>query len=321
MKPIKRLIGAASVALFVSVATAAPMATDAMAHKLLAQMASAFQNRSFEGSLVYKRGEDMVSLKVHHDIVAGEAVERIERLNSSPIQIMRRGNWLLGMYPGKEMLRMGHSVPQATMPPLNQRLQHVTQHYTLRVLPEDRVASRAAIPVRLEASDEFRFDRVFWCDVETGLMLRAQTLGTNDEVLEQFEFLDVRLTEPQDDATVVVDAQGMDVYRHALIPGEAPNAAMFEGLTPGFMLISESRDEDARTLLVTDGISLVSVFVEPATQERQTVRATQGPTQALSRTLPVNDTFFKVTLVGEVPQATLSDLLSRLNAEVLDVDA
>ena len=307
------LMRAALAALFVPAALAAPMATDAMADTVLAQMSSAFKNRAWTGTLVYTKGMSMVSLRIHRDIVGGQPVERMERLSGDPVQMMRRGNWLLGLYPGKEVLRQGYPVPSASLPPLAQRLSHIKQHYTLSVLPEVRVANRRAVPVKLTATDGLRFNRLFWCDTETGLMLRSQTLE-GDRVLEQFEFLEVTMGEPLNEDTLVVDAQGMEVFRHALIPSAADVLTTIDTLPKGFIPLSQTTDPAAGvSQLVTDGVSLVSIFYEKVSNESIRLRADDGPTHAVSQAIETDLGWVKVTAVGEVPPPTLEALLQAVD--------
>lgn len=307
------IAGAALAALFVSRVYAAPMATDPMAEQVLAQMSSAFKNRAWSGMMMYTQGTSSVSLKFYQDVVAGQPVERIERLSGDPIQVMRRGNWLLGLYPGAEALRQGHSLPTGSMPPLRERLQHIKQHYTLQLGEPTRVAGRIAQPVMLQATDEFRFSRRYWCDIETGLMLRAQTLDAQGQVLEQFEFLSIELGTPIEQDTLVVDAKGMQVYRHALINNPLQHVAPLTALPPGFIPVGQGVDNDSiRTHLFTDGVSLVSVFYEPVAGPMPEITASEGPTHALSRVIKSADQHYKVTLVGETPV----ELLRRMSKQI-----
>ncbi len=304
---------AALAALFVPAVMAAPMATDPMADKVMAQMSSAFNSRAWTGSLVYTKGQQMVSLRVYRDIVAGQPVERLERLSGEPVQMMRRGNWLLGLYPGKEVLRQGYPVPSAALPPLGQRLTHIKGHYTLSILADARVANRTAVPVKLTATDDLRFDRIYWCDAETGLMLRSQTLD-GERILEQFEFLDVTMSEPLADDRLVVDAQGMEVFRHPLVPSASDLLSNIDQLPKGFMPISQSTDPDTGvSQLVSDGVSLVSIFYEPVSNASMRVRAEDGPTHALSQSVETALGWIKVTAVGEVPMRTLEALLGAID--------
>jgi len=307
-------VGAALAALFVSVAYAAPVATDPMAEKVLAQMSSAFKNRAWSGMMMYTRGEQSVSLQFHQDVVGGKTIERIERLSGDPIQVMRRGNWLLGLYPGNESLRRGHNLPTGSMLALGQRIQHIKNHYTLELGAPTRVAGRSATPITLRANDQYRYSRRYWCDNETGLMLRSQTLNHSGSVLEQFEFVSIELGAPIDEDTLVVDAQGMQVFRHALVENTLTESTPIIRLPKGFMPLGQGApDQEIITHLFSDGVALVSVFYEQVAGPAPEVTAFQGPTRALSRVLAQGTDYFKVTLVGEVPEALLKGLLEQID--------
>ena len=53
-------------------------------------------------------------------------------------------------------------------------------------------------------------------------------------------------------------------------------------------------------------------------QPKPDVLAQQGPTRALSRVVEFRDQFFRVTLVGEVPEASLRNLMSEIDWVQMD---
>ncbi len=314
----KWMTGAAFAALFVSPVGAAPMATDPMAEKVLAQMSSAFMNRAWSGMMMYTQDGHSVSLQFHQDVVGGKTVERMERLSGDPIQVMRRGNWLLGLYPGAESMRQGHALPAGNLPPLNERIEHVKSHYTLQLGEITRVAGRTAQPIYLKANDQYRYSRRYWCDTETGLMLRSQTLDSAGQVLEQFEFVSIKLGQPIEQETVVVDAQGMQVFRHAVVNTPLADVSPLNELPPGFIPVGQgAMDQPIQTHLFTDGVSMVSVFYEAVAGPSPDVLASQGPTQAFSQVIQVGDQHFKVTVVGEVPETLLRSMVKTVNPRAL----
>ena len=313
-----RRIGAALAALFVSAVMAAPTATDPMATRLLMQMADSMATQSWQGTMMYTQGTQSVSLKVHKDMVAGQPVERIEKLSGDPIQVMRRGSWLLGLYPGNESLRQGHALPAVKSFKDGDRLTHIRNHYRIELGALTRVAGREAQAVYLNAMDDLRFSHAFWCDTETGLILRRQTLDSQREVLEQFEFVSLELIDPVKDDTLVIDAQGMQVFRHRLTENELTDPAPIRRLPAGFMPVGQSQDQMVVTHLFSDGIALVSAFYERVGQPKPDVLAQQGPTRALSRVVEFRDQFFRVTLVGEVPEASLRNLMSEIDWVQMD---
>lgn len=293
-------------------ADAMSMATDVAAEKVLAHMSEAYADLAWEGTLVYTKGAHMVSLRLQRNWVAGQPVERLERLSGDSMQLMRRGNWLLGMYPGQEVLRQGYAVPAASVAPLAQRLDHIKGHYTIERGSVERVAGREAIPIKLTANDDLRFHRMFWCDAETGLLLRSQTLVGRD-VIEQFEFLQVSVHTPSEQDAIVVDAQGMEVHRHPLVPSDASELIGLTQLPKGFLPLHQSKLENGTlSQLISDGVSMVSIFYEPLDHNGHQLAASDGPTHALSRVVPAQDKWVRITAVGEVPPHTLVSLMDQV---------
>ena len=310
---------AALAAFFVSgLATAVPVPSDPMAEDVVQLMSNAYRDLAWQGTLVYTKDQQMVSLKVHRDLVAGQPVERLERLSGDSVQLMRRGNWLLGLYPGQEVLKQGYSVPTAQVPALSERLAHIKQHYQLTVFEPERVAGRVAIPIKLTSADSLRFHRMFWCDQETGLLLRSQILD-NNAVLEQFEFLDVDLMPASNRDTMVVDAQGKEVHRHPLVPSDVSDLIGLAQLPAGFMPLHQSRlDDGSASQLITDGLSMISLFYEYQMSSGHTLQASDGPTHAHSITVPASDGWLRITAVGEVPSQTLVSLVEHVKVPAIE---
>ena len=60
--------------------------------------------------------------------------------------------------------------------------------YEPKLLGADRVAGIDSQVIELDPKDAYRFAYKLWADKKTGLLLRAQTLDPNGQVLEQLSF-------------------------------------------------------------------------------------------------------------------------------------
>ncbi len=66
--------------------------------------------------------------------------------------------------------------------------EQVLSVYEPKMLGDDRVAGIDSQVIELDPKDAYRFAYKLWADKKTGLLLRAQTLDPNGQVLEQFRF-------------------------------------------------------------------------------------------------------------------------------------
>ena len=146
-------------------------------------------------------------------------------------------------------------------------------------------------------------------------------IGVRNEVLESSAFSDVVIGVKPQPESVLQPMKKLDGYR-VLRPVLTPTRLEAEGWTmrqsvPGFRPVScvkrlmdgadngnkSASDQQALQTIFSDGLTYVSVFIEPFDAQRH-VRAmttSVGPTQTLMQ----RQGDWWVTLVGDVPPATL----------------
>jgi sigma-E factor negative regulatory protein RseB len=150
------------------------------------------------------------------------------------------------------------------------------------------------------------------------VLLRADVLGENDEVLETSAFSEVTIgIKPQPDSVLqpMRRLDGFRIVRPQLQPTQLEDEGWeLRDVVPGFRLVSGVKrpmggaDADAQAPAVlqaiySDGLTHVSVFIEPYDPQRhlREMRASLGATQTLMR----RRGDWWVTLVGDVPLPTL----------------
>lgn len=259
---------------------------------------------SYHGVLTYESGDHLESLRVTHGKVDGEPYERLEHLDGDRREVIRRGEQLTCIYLGQRLSRLFH---QASV---NHDLAGVEAHYDLRPEGESRVAGRRTMGIIVKPRDEWRFGYRLALDYDTGLLLRSELVAGDGRVLERFQFVEVTIgpLKPEwiTDAPVAMPAA--DTTRE---PVGAPARAVPAGWSPrwlpaGFALSKAARPSRDDVQTYSDGLAVMSVFVEPADEPLPASegRAQQGATVAFTRPLRSADRSYIVTVMGEVPQAT-----------------
>jgi negative regulator of sigma E activity len=153
------------------------------------------------------------------------------------------------------------------------------------------VANRSVRQIKMEPRDGWRYSRVLWLDVQTGLPLRSQVFRRK-ELIEQMQVQRIELIET---------------------PMFAPSAAApiqpkfaIRNLPAGFVLHQVSGNNAQIQHLYTDGVSQVSVFVQAPGSLESYGRSQTGAMSYLAKRLGQID----VIGVGDVPAATLERMVS-----------
>ncbi len=317
---------------FVAPALSQQPATDTLvpaaeARQWLARVQQAARTGNYEGTLVYSAGGQLTSSRVRHYWVGEQTFELLESMDGRQHRIARHNDLVQTTWPQnrqavvekRETLPGWGTTPQAVDP-------LALESYELRQEGATRIAGREAQVVRLQPRDMLRYAQRLWADVSTGLMLRADVLATTQDLrtaLESHAFSEIvlgvkprpeqvtqwlnrldgyQVTRPQQQRTTL-DAEGWAVARP--VKGFQLAGCLKRGMA--------AAGEDATVLqaVFTDGLTHVSVFVEPFQPERhrQELHAQRGATA----TLTARRDEHWVTVVGDVPVPTL-----RLFAEALD---
>lgn len=296
-------------------APAAAASDEALQWLLRAQQAVG--QRSYQGTLTFSAGGVVSSSRVLHVCDARQRVERIEVLDGKPRLQYRHNEQLLTVWPGNRLAVAEQDDPVSEFPALPRMAgQRVLEQYELRAMGADRVAGHDAQVLMLKPRDEWRFAQRLWAERDTGLLLRADLLGRNGEVLESTAFTDLRIGGRFSAEPVLAAMRKLDGYRVVQAPAvkTEPEAEGWRlaRTVPGFQLVSCTRrpldaaeretTEPVLQAVFSDGLAQVSVFIErfDAQRHRQPMRSHLGATQTL--TSRRGDWWF--TVVGEVPLAT-----------------
>lgn len=298
-------------------ATAGVAADDAM--QWLARAQQAVGQRSYQGTLVFSAGGMVSSSRVVHVCDGRQRIERIEVLDGRSRLQYRHNEQLLTVWPGSRLAVMEQDDPVTEFPALpRQGSQRVPDLYKLRMLADERIAGHDAQVLMLEPRDDLRFAQRLWAERETGLLLRADLLGSRGELLESTAFSDLRIGGRLASSAdgILAAMRKLDGYRvvNAVAVRTEPET---EGWrigkpVPGFQLVAcakrplDAADRESPSPVLqavfSDGLAQVSVFIEAfdAQRHRQPMRTHLGATQ----TLTSRRGDWWITVVGEVPLAT-----------------
>lgn len=296
------------------------------AANLLNRIQEAAQQQNYEGTFLYQRGATVQSSRITHVATHGDGdYESLESLDGAPRRMLRHDDDMLTFVPERHLLVMEHRQSKDSFPSLLATSgDQVLAVYEPKLLGTDRVAGIESQVIELDPKDAYRFAYKLWADAKTGLLLRAQTLDPDGQVLEQLSFSQVRIGGAIDKASIANGMRataGWNVVRPPVQPVDLQAQGwQIKPTIPGFRLIRQLRRPMASSeqgqppipvdqAVFSDGLAAISVFVEPVEKNsRKEGAGNSGATHVLVK----RRGDFWITLLGEVPQSTLQQFASTI---------
>ncbi len=299
------------------VAKAQPVQPERSLSEWLLRMHEASRRRAYVGTLVVTSGNSMASARVWHVCDGTQQVERVESLTGTPRSTFRRNDEVVIFSPQSRVAvsekreSLGHFPNLLKAPDAD-----IEKYYSARQEGFERVAGFDADVLQLQPRDSLRFGYRIWSERKTGLVIRLQTLDAQGRVLEQVAFSELQLDAPVSMdklQRMMGDTEGYKVHKPELIKTTAA-AEGWELRRPvsGFQPVSCYRRPVAEAVpalqwVFSDGLATVSLFIEPyeARRHAQDGLLSMGATHTLMRRLDAPGGPWWLTVVGEVPAATL----------------
>jgi len=292
------------------------------AREWLMRIHNAASQRNFQGTFVVGSMEGLSSARISHFLKGADQFEWIEPLDGQLRHVLRHNAEVHTVWPAShltvvEQRDVIHSFPSLLLGGIDR----ISDFYDVRLQRVERVAGHEANVLLLTPRDAYRHGYRLWADERSGLLLRADLLNERGEMLERVAFSDVLIgVRPQPE--VVLQSMRTPPGHRVVRPRLEPTQLQAEGWemrksVAGFQALSclrrpmdnlssvEPANPSASAIhaVFSDGITYVSLFIEPYSDERP-MRSMQGSSGA-TQTLMSRRGDFRVTFVGDVPAATL----------------
>jgi len=294
---------------------AQPSSAPADPLQLLGHIQQAARQQDYAGVFMYQQGELMQSSRVVHVIDGTGERERLEILDGQPREYLRHNGDVQCLLPERKTVlleqRRGDRFPGLLLgDPAD-----LARYYEVRASSKlHRVADRQCRVLTIEPRDALRYGYRLCADVETNLLLKAQTLDDTRAVVEQVAFTSIRMGNDVDPAELSSrwSTRGWKVHEHDMKPVDLAAAGWRIPAPAGFVTMMQlARPMGPATvsqLVLSDGLAAISVFIEPYDARRH-----NHPPEGLARRGAVNIygtriADFWLTALGEVPAATLEQL-------------
>lgn len=249
-------------------------------------------------------------------------IELRQSLDGTPREIVRNGNELTGYGPDKKALMAAKISAMRLFPALlPDDMTGVAESYVLKRLSSDRVAQRECDWLELKAKDKARYGMRLCLDRASLLPLKIMTLTPAQEPVEQYMFTELDLVAPKDRSQFKPHYQLSFPIRNAgsSVPptGNSMEGVEVNGLPSGFRLIRAVQrslpgqsERPVRHLVYTDGLVMLSLFIEPQAAEPRPERV--NTLYGAVSMATASQGGMQLTLVGDLPEASMLTLLKSI---------
>ena len=296
-------------------ASAPSSAETPSAQTWLQRMTEAAQTLNYDGTFVYRSGNQLESMRIIHRADARGERSRLVSLSGERREVLRDRNQVVCILPDDQSV-----VVAKTRPPnlfsssILTAKEGFANYYSLSVSGGDRVAGRITEVLSLSPHDAYRYGYRLWVDRETGFLLKSDLLGTGGHPLEQFIYTRISLPELIPDHLLEPGISGRELTWHFSDDTGAGSSTKTTSdwkvawLPDGFMMADQAESPMptggtlVKQMVFTDGLASLSVFVEPlGDHEPLDGLSAMGALNAYGLILDDH----QVTVVGEVPPATV----------------
>lgn len=287
---------------------------------LLQQVQNAARTLDFSGVYTYQQGATMQSSRITHLVDGTGERERIEVLDGTPREFLRQNDRIQCLIPEQKVVilerRRGDRFPALLLTDDHA----IEQHYQISSIESGgRIAGRECSLIQIIPNDDRRYGYRLCVDSKSHLLLKAQTLTPNAQVVDQVVFNTLVLGDQV--AAADLDSSWSTRDWKVLTTTMADVDLAQEGwripYPAGFSVISQvSRplrpDHHVKQLVLSDGLAAISIFIElidPSTELSVTQGKMRNGAMNVFRTR-IGD--YWLTALGEVPESTLHDMVQRI---------
>lgn len=298
---------------------------------MLQRMSEADQKQNYQGIFILRKSDNLSTLRVTHGNDEKGVWESLEALNGEPRKVIRRNNKVVSVFPKLELITIRlNAENQSLHQQLPENIDQLELFYSIKQLPDDRIADHLALVVDLIPNDKLRYGYRYWVDKNTGMLLRCDLIAEDNTVVEQMMFTSLNYLAQT--PVQSFDLKQFQHYKQQQLDGaktdvkqSAPLQWVINILPKGFVLTQSTmrhsrlssaqssvaqatadkngKQPDLLHLVYSDGLASVSVFIERNQGPGKHLygASTMGAVNAFGNSV---DDYF-VTVVGEVPVKTV----------------
>src|SRR5213075_859805 len=158
----------------------------------LRKIQDATRNLSYTGTFVYQQGNKNETSRITR--LAPAEVERLEVLDGLPRELVRTRDTVRCYLPESKVVKVEKRTPDRSFPALlPDQLTELAQHYDMSLGETRRIGGFECQGVMLTPKDNLRYGYRLYADRSTGMLVRAVTVDSAGNQVEQFTFTQLSL--------------------------------------------------------------------------------------------------------------------------------
>lgn len=316
--------------------------------KLLIRMQQAAQQLNYAGTFVYQQANQIRTSRIVHGYDGHTELEKLELLDGKQKEFIRRNDVVTCYLPDSKTIQVEKNVVQEAFPAvINGAPSALLSGYQIKKGETSRVAGVDCQTLSFEPKDAYRFGYRLCIDLNSGLLLRAQTVNLKHEVIEQIAFTQLSFNDfdksvfqssfshtanwPIENMTVqskvnsgwVVQFLPAGFKKMREIKRIIPISERVQettALTQGGNVADEkkniishqsgqsARQQQVIQMIFSDGLSAFSVFIEPNSAGRVEGSLRQGAVTIMGK----RQGDYWITVVGEVPFSAMTEVINSI---------
>lgn len=283
----------------------------------LKTMAFAGHQTDYSGVFVYQYGNRVETSRITHVVEADGEYEKLECLDGPKREIIRH-NGHVWEFHNHKMVRTSSQGRGKFPSLLPEQLSALSANYQASQVGVERVAGYDAQVILFQPRDNLRYAHKLWAHNASGLLLKASVLDDRKQPVEQYTFTQLQIGGIDRSWIKSTPAAAEDhVHGKRAEAGEPVNSGwVVDALPAGFRKTMEirrpmrGRHAPVTQLVFSDGLSAISVFVEPDDGDDDDVNglSSRGAMNLYHKVANGH----LVTVVGEVPARTVMQVADSL---------
>lgn len=295
--------------------------------QLLRKVGNASRQQALDGTYLHQMNGMLETFRLVRQGQGGNVREKRTSLDGPPREVVRNGGELTCYAQDKRALMACKISAMRLFPALlPDDVDDIARSYVLKRTGTDRVAQRDCQWLDLQPRDPQRYTMRMCVEPTTYLPLKMITLSPRGDSVEQFTFTEIELAGVKDKRAYRAKLPQKFLLRSAKAPtGADPSISQNEitGLPQGFRLLRSAERvlpgtgaKPVRHLVLSDGLVMLSVFVEPPPPENARMERVGNLHGAINMATSYQGDM-QLTAVGDMPQTAMMALLKgmHLNAK------
>lgn len=281
----------------------------------LERVSHAAQRRNYSGIFVVQSGGRMVSSTIDHYVTKGSTLEKVETLDGERRILLCQNEKTRTILPAERLVvvedhQADFSFPRVLKTPRAK----LSMLYSMQHEGQERCAGYVCEVTRITPRDDLRYGYRLWTERTSDLLVKAQTLDDQGNVLDQVAFTQLNLNPAPKPDMVAQALRGTGDYQVEHMRA-TPTTSRAQGWTlskppPGFKsvgiyqrrLLLRAKPVEVTQWLFTDGLASVSLFGgSTADTQQHGASLHMGETNALLDRKGA----WSVIAIGAVPTKTL----------------